>query len=111
MKRPKLVPISEEMRRISAMLGEELLRWPQVRTHPMFGMRAFYRGKIVFAILPEKRAFERRDSIMYKLSGGSEKTEGKKWKLFDVSGEEDLRAALDALVKAYASAKSKRRKK
>jgi hypothetical protein len=111
MKRPKLVPISEEMRRLSVMLGEELLRWPRVRTHPMFGMRAYYRGKIVFAILPEKRAFERCDSIMYKLSSSGKKTEGKKWKLFDVSSEEDVRAALDILGKAYAGAKPKRGKK
>jgi hypothetical protein len=111
MKRPKLVPISEEMHRLSVMLGEEILRWPQVRTNPMFGMRAYYRGKTVFAILPEKRAFERRDSIMYKLSSSTQKTEGEKWKLFDISGEENLHAALDILGKAYASAKPKRGKK
>ena len=81
MKRPKLPRISEEMRRMCVMLGDEMLRWPEVRTNPMFGMRAFYRGKIVFAMLPDKRAFEDADSIMYKIANAAEKREGKKWTL------------------------------
>ena len=108
MKRPKLVPISEEMRRICVMLGEEMLRWPKVRTHPMFGMRAYYRGNIVFAILPEKRAFEQRDAIMYKLVSKTEKTEGKKWKLFDVAEAENVRSAIAVLEEAYVTATSTR---
>jgi hypothetical protein len=111
MKRPKLVRISEEMRRMCVMLGDEMLRWPQVRAHPMFGMRAFYRGKIVFAMLPDKRAFENADSIMYKLASGTEKSEGKKWKLLQLTTAENLGAALDILDKAYDKAKASARKK
>ena len=55
-KRPKLVPVSEEMRRICEMLARELLRWPDVSMRSMFGMRAVYRGKEVFAMLPDRRA-------------------------------------------------------
>ena len=104
MKRPKLPRISEEMRRMCAMLGDEMLRWPEVRTNPMFGMRAFYRGKIVFAMLPEKRAFEKADSIMYKMAEAAEKREGKKWTLFELTTPEDLSAALEILDQAYRKA-------
>ena len=93
------------------MLRDEMLRWPQVRTHPMFGMRAFYRGKIVFAMLPDKRAFENADSIMYKLAATAEKSEGKKWKLLKLTSAEKLGEALEILDSAYGKAKSAARKK
>jgi hypothetical protein len=112
MKRPKLIRISEEMRRMCVMLGDEMLRFGlRVRAHPMFGMQAFYRGKIVFAMLPDKRAFENADSIMYKLASGAEKSEGKKWKLFKLGAVENLSSALEILDKAYNKAKSSTRKK
>lgn len=111
MKRPKLPRISEEMRRMCVMLGEELLRRPDVRSNPMFGMRAFYRGKVVFAMLPDKRAFENADSIMYKMANDGEKREGKKWTLFKLTTAEELGAALDVLDKAYRRAKPSSREK
>jgi hypothetical protein len=111
MKRPKLPRISEEMRRMCVMLGDEMLRWPDVRTNPMFGMRAFYRGKIVFALIPDKRAFENADSIMYKFADAAEQREGKKWTLFKLTTAEELGAALEILDKAYRKAKLSKRKK
>lgn len=111
MKRPKLPRISEEMRRMCVMLGDEMLRWPDVRTSPMLGMRAFYRGKIAFAMLPDKRAFENADSIMYKMENATEKREGKKWTRFKLTTAEELGAALDVLDKAYRTAKQSSRKK
>lgn len=93
------------------MLGDEMVRWPEVRAHPMFGMRAFYRGKIVFAMLPDKRALEDADSIMYKIANPADKKEGKKWKLFKLTEAENLAAALAVLGKAYRRAKSHVRKK
>ena len=111
MKRPKLPRISEEMRRMCVMLGDEMLRWPDVRTNPMFGMRAFYRGKIVFAMIPDKRAFENAESIMYKFANAAEKKEGKKWTLYKLTNAEELNAALEILNKAYRKAKPPKRKK
>ena len=111
MKRPKLPRITEEMRRMCVILGEEILRWPDVRANPMFGMRAFYRGKTVFAMLPDKRAFENADSIMYKMADSADKKEGKKWKLYKLSAAEELGAALDILDKAYRKAKPSARKR
>ncbi len=105
MKRPKLPRISEEMRRMCVMLGDEMIRWPEVRVNPMFGMRAFYRGKIVAALIPDKRAFENADSIMYKMASAAEKKEGKKWTLFKLTTAEELGAALEILDKAYCKAK------
>jgi hypothetical protein len=111
MKRPKLPRISDEMRRMCVMLGEEILHWPDVRTNPMFGMRAYYRGKIVFALIPDKRAFDDADSIMYKTANVADKKEGKKWKPFKLTTAEELGAALDILGKAYRKAKRSARKK
>jgi hypothetical protein len=105
MKRPKFPRISEEMRRMCVMLGEEILRWPGVRANPMFGMRAYYRGKIVFVVIPEKRAFDDADSMMYKMANVTDKKEGKKWKFFKLTTAEELGAALDILQKAYRKAK------
>jgi hypothetical protein len=110
MKRPRLPRISDEMRRMCVMLSEEILRWPGVRVNPMFGMHAYYRGKIVFAMIPDKRAFDDADSIMYKMANAGDKKEGKKWKPFKLTTAEEG-AALDILDKAYRKAKLPARKK
>ena len=65
--RLRLVQISEDMRHLCALLGQELLRWPDVSARSMFGLRAFYRGAVVFAMLPDKRALESPTAIAYKL--------------------------------------------
>src|SRR5713101_3256996 len=96
-KRPKLVPVSQEMRRISVLLAQELLRWPDVSARPMFGMRAFYRGTVVFAMLPDKRALENPEAIAYKLSDGARKKEGEKWQLCQLKNELDIDSALARL--------------
>jgi hypothetical protein len=111
MKRPKLPRISEEMHRMCVMLGDEMIRWPEVRFNPMFGMRAFYRGKVVFALIPDKRAFENADSIMYKIANAAAKKEGKKWTRFKLTTADELGAALEILDKAYRKAKLPSRKK
>jgi hypothetical protein len=94
--------ISEEMHRLSTLLGEELLRWPDVSARPMFGMRAFYRKQTVFGLLPETRAMERPNAIGYKLAGKtSTDRKGKKWHLLDLESEADLTRALQIFDKAY----------
>ena len=108
-KRPKLVAISEQMRRISALLSEELLHWPSVTVRPMFGMRAFYHGTVVFAMLPDKRALQRPTAIAYKLPAGTQGREGQKWRLFELEGEGDVGNALACLDQAYRTAGSTRK--
>ena len=110
MKRPKLPHISEEMRHLCVLLGEEVVRWPGVNVRPMFGMRAFYRANIVFAMLPEKRALESPHAIAYKVATGAKKKEGKKWKLFKLTSAQELGAALAVLDEAYRKAGRPHRK-
>jgi hypothetical protein len=102
-KRPKLVPVSEEMRRTSEMLARELLRWPDVSMRPMFGMRAVYRRNVAFAMLPDKRALENPRAIAYKRFEVQSK-EDEKWKLFELENEEHVGRALVHLDKAYRKA-------
>jgi hypothetical protein len=103
-KRPRLVPVSEEMRRICVLLAQELLRWPDVTARPMFGLRAFYRAAVVFAMLPNKRALDNPKAIAYKLPDGANKGEGKKWQRYELQNEDDIANALRRLDKAYTRA-------
>ena len=43
--RPKMPPVSEEMKQWSAMLKTEVSGWPQISSRPMFGMMGLYRRK------------------------------------------------------------------
>ena len=90
-----LPQVSEEMKRFAGLLAEEVLLWPGVTARPMFGLRAFYRGGAIFAMLPDKRAPEKANAIAYKLA---------KWRIFEVRGEGDLKAALGWLERAYGKA-------
>ena len=91
---------------MSALLSEELLHWPGVSARPMFGMRAFYHGAVVFAMLPDKLALESPTAIAYKLPVGTQRSEGQTWRLFEIEGERDLGNALAYLDKAYRRAGS-----
>lgn len=104
MNRPRLRPVSEEMRTLSSLLGEEVLRWPGVTMRPMFGMRAYYRRDVVFAMLPDKRALEDPNGFAYKLAAGAEKREGEKWKLFAIKNASEIGDALAVLDHAYRKA-------
>ena len=65
-KRPKLLPVSEEMQQWSAMLERELSAWPKVTSRPMFGMISFYRRSAIFAALPRTRALSSPCSILFR---------------------------------------------
>jgi hypothetical protein len=92
-----LMPVSDETKHLHPLLAEELLRWPDVTVRPMFGLRAFYRKTVVFAMLPDKRALETPTAIKYKLAG--------KWQSFDLRNETDIDGALDHLNRAYTKAR------
>jgi hypothetical protein len=70
----------------------------------MFGLRAFYRGAAVFAMLPDKRALEDPGTISYKLADGAHRREGEKWRRFELKNEHDINRALERLKKAYRKA-------
>ena len=64
--RPKMPPISEEMKQWSAMLKTEVSGWPQISTKPMFGMMGLYRRKRIFGGLPVTRGFDTPNSVIFR---------------------------------------------
>jgi len=117
--RPKLLPVSEEMRRWSALLESELLSWPAVIAKRMFGFRALYRGRKIFAVLPHSRGFGPEASILLKFDPMPpallqraesdarlhSNSPGKGWFSFTLSSDMDLHDALEWLNRSYESAK------
>ncbi len=103
-KRPQLQLQPKRMEHVFAMIAEEMLAWPKVAMRRMFGMRGFYRGSAIFALLPDKRMLERPNSIGYKLAGPGKK-ESAKWTFFDLEDERGIPAALALLAKAFEKAK------
>jgi hypothetical protein len=114
--RPKMPPVSEEMKQWSAMLKAELNGWPQVTSKPMFGMSGMYRRKKIFAALPVTRGFDTPSSIIFRFDPVPAElnqralkepriTPGKRWFSFEIRSAEDLRDALWWLNQAYEAAK------
>ena len=114
--RPKMPPISEEMKQWSAMLKTEVTGWPQLSTKPMFGMMGLYRGKKIFGGLPVTRGFDTPNSVIFRFdpipsaleeraSKDKRISPGKRWFSFDVRSTEDLRDALWWLNQAYEKTK------
>ena len=101
------------------MLEFELLTWPGVIAKHMFGFRALYRGKRIFAALPNSRGFDPDPSILLKfdpmplaLLKRAESdlrihtnSPGKGWFSFTLASDIDLHDALDWLSHSYESAK------
>jgi hypothetical protein len=120
--RPKLLPISEEARRWSVLLESELLSWPGVIAKRMFGFRAVYRGKRIFAALPHSRSFSADASVLLKFDSMPpallKRAEsdlrlhanrpGKGWFSFTLNSDTDLHDALGWLNHCYESAKKGR---
>jgi hypothetical protein len=103
-KRPPLLPVGEEMRRWSALLAAEVLRWPGTRVGKMFGLTSVYRGDVIFALLPGSRALWKSNAIAFKMNDVVGDA-GKKWQTVDVDSDADLRVALERLDDAYRSSK------
>jgi len=114
--RPKMPPISEEMKQWSAMLKTEVSGWPHISTKPMFGMMGLYRAKKIFGGLPVTRGFDTPNSVIFRFDPIPHELEeraskdrrispGKRWFSFDVRATDDLRDALWWLNQAYDHAK------
>lgn len=102
-KRPTFPKVSEDMKRRSALLADEVRRWPETRIGTMFGMTSVYRGDTIFALLPCKRGLEMPNAIATKENGPGKK-EAKKWQSFVIATDNDLGAALKHLEEAYSKA-------
>jgi TfoX/Sxy family transcriptional regulator of competence genes len=111
------------MKQWSATLEDELLRWPDVTTRPMFGLIGLYRHDTIFAALPRTRAMRSANAISLRfdplpariakraksdprmhLEDGA--STARRWHIFELSSNDDLRDALDWLAVAYASARN-----
>lgn len=110
--RPKMPPISEEMKQWSAMLKAEVSAWPQISTKPMFGMMGLYRRRKIFGGLPVTRGFDTPNSVIFRFDPMPQDLEqralkdsriapGKRWFSFHVRSSEDLSDALWWLNRAY----------
>ena len=119
--RPQLPRVSQEMKRIAALLESEVLAWQGVTTRPMFGMTGLYRDKRIFAALPRTRAMNAPDSIAVRLPKRSERMISQmrgnkriiapptdaKWISFLIHSEVDIHDALNWLSVAYGEAGKK----
>lgn len=117
--RPRLMPISDEMKAWSAALAAELTTWPQVNTRPMFGFTAIYRGKRIFALLPRTRGMGSASSLAFKLENAGQRRltqllgdkrlsstimRATRWFVFELTSNRDLTDALDWLGHAHHAA-------
>jgi hypothetical protein len=110
--RPKMPPISEEMKHWSALLKTEVSGWPHVSMKPMFGMLGVFRRAKIFAALPVTRAIGTPNSVSFRFNpmppDVNERAAkeprflpGTHWHSFEVHSTNDLRDALWWLNQAY----------
>lgn len=121
--RPKLLPITEQMKEWSAHLDREISSWAGVVRKPMFGMISFYRDDTIFAAVPRTKSFEPENSIVFKLYNPAPKLKSQLgaddritlspkgvtgWTRLEIRNTSDLKAALSWIETAYANAKPSR---
>ncbi len=116
--RPKLLHVSEEMKRLAGLLEAEMLAWPNVTSRAMFGLNGIYRGPNIFAVLPRTRAMDVPDSIAFRLLKRPRHIMAKlrtdkrivastpeaKWISFLMESDAEIHAALNWLALAYRQA-------
>ena len=117
--RPRLPAASEEMKAWAAALEAELETWPKVSSRAMFGFRALYRGKQIFAVLPRTRGMGSASSLAFKLEKPGPRVlarlkkdarisstimQASRWFVFEMESDGDLNDALDWLGRAYEAA-------
>jgi len=120
-KRPKLFPIDDEMKELSAMLETEVSDWPGISKKPMFGYQGLYRNGKIFAALPRSRAMKSPRSLMFKFASMPPATiesakkdsrvdtvsgmSGAGWFFFELDETSATKDALGWLGRAYEAAK------
>ena len=120
--RPKLLRVSDETKRLAALLEAEMLAWPNVTSRPMFGLNGLYRGANIFAVLPRTRAMDVPDAIAFRLLKRPQhimdelrndkrivaSTSDAKWISFVMNSDAEIPAALKWLSLAYRQAVSRK---
>jgi hypothetical protein len=108
--RPRMPKVDPETQRWCALLQDEVSAWRKIRTKPMFGMLALYRGDRIFAALPLTRAPRTPNSLLVKLPGVRDarltaaQGPGKAWASFEMTSATDIPEALRWLQRAYMNA-------
>jgi TfoX/Sxy family transcriptional regulator of competence genes len=120
-KRPRMVPIDDEMQRWCETLIDEVSAWPRVTRRPMFGLVGLYRGSRIFAAVPRTRAVRTATSLLLKLPGSPQARQrakerqalkagagpGAGWVTFEMQSQDDIPEALRWLERAYDKASSR----
>jgi hypothetical protein len=98
MKNFALLPASPEIREWCSVLEREMMRWPGVRMGHIFGTRAFYHRKVMFAMLPDNRSLESATAISFITSSNEEENN---WQTFELKDRNLIVTALTSLKNAY----------
>ena len=100
MKHYALLPLPEEVRDWCSTIGAEMMHWPGVKMNHVFGTRAFYHRKVMFAMLPDKRSLESSTAISFITPPTDQANRDANWQTFELT-DRNLDAALVSLEKAY----------
>jgi hypothetical protein len=101
MKKFALLPASREIREWCSILEHEMMTWPGVKMSHIFGTRAFYHRKVMFAMLPDKRSLDSSTAISFISSPKDEANRSSNWQTFELKDRTLIKAALTSLEKAY----------
>lgn len=100
MKNFALLPATKEIREWCSILEQEMMHWTGVTMIHIFGTRAFYHRKVMFAMLPDRRSLDSPTAISFRAPHrGSNEDPG--WESFELSGPYLLDTALSLLDEAY----------
>ncbi|HET6218928.1 MAG TPA: hypothetical protein VFE27_18035 [Acidobacteriaceae bacterium] len=100
MKHYALLPLPEEVRDWCSTIGAQMMHWPGVKMNHVFGTRAFYHRKVMFAMLPDKRSLHSSTAISFITPPQDEANRDANWQTFELT-DRNLDAALVSLEKAY----------
>ncbi len=101
MKNFALLPASPEIREWCSILEQEMMHWPGVKMSHIFGTRAFYHRKVMFAMLPDKRSLDSSTAISFVISSEDGENRIPDWQTFELKDRDHIKTALSSLEKAY----------
>jgi hypothetical protein len=101
MKNFALLPASPEIRELCSVLELEMMRWPGAKMGHIFGTRAFYHRKVMFAMLPDSRSLDSETAISFITSSEAKSS----WQTFELVDRDRIATALTLLKSAYLESK------
>ena len=101
MKSFALLPASQEIREWCSILEQEMMHWPGVKISHIFGTRAFYHRKVMFAMLPDKRSLESSTAISFITPCKDHENQTSIWQTFELKDQNHIKVAIESLETAY----------